>query len=214
MSEIATLTPQSRIKAMLGLDLITIGGWRYVAGFAIAILAGSALFSFLGLQLLGIALVIQGMNLIAAPATYRLNTLTDSLPISRRQVITSHYVAILLATVGYSIAVIAGALLRSLLNIGSQRIDLSMVTVALSGSLAILSILMPVILKWGQRLGVLVIFIGTLVGFGALWAWTYLDLPLPSLTFAALTAGELLLALGIYALSWSICVRIYEHQDH
>lgn len=163
-------------------------------------------------------------SMVSQDENYRLSRLYGTLPVSRRAVITSHYLlglGLQLATLGCALATVTGVGLW-------QRSDPYLGVLAAVGafSLAILifAIQVPLQLRFGSQRGSLLL-LGVLFATG-LAIKLALDALRPSpASFESIVSwvsGRSWALLGIavsiqlvcLAASWLIAVRIYERQDH
>ena len=163
-------------------------------------------------------------SLVSQDENYRLSRLYGTLPVSRRAVITSHYLlglGLQLATLGCALATVAGVGLW-------QRSDPYLGVLAAVGafSLAILifAIQVPLQLRFGSQRGSLLL-LGVLFATG-LAIKLALDALRPSpASFESIVSwvsvrSWVVLGIAVFiqlvclAASWLIAVRIYERQDH
>lgn len=197
--------------------------------FLIGIIAAGTIFNFYGgpqaaLPLFMATGMILAANIISQDELYRLNGLYGTLPLSRRAVITSHYlVGIALQITCIILAV--GAVTTANYWKGTEiQSEIVMTVVSMSLITAFFTLQVPLQIKFGsQRAPLLFIGIIFLLAISGKIVWEAVQ-PDPTLLETALSWivdnrwMVVVAIIGILAVllsvSWAVTVRLYERQDH
>ena len=225
MPDLATATPldapaattRSNLGAMVRLDLLTIKSMRNVVLFLMAIGAVLATFGVWAftMPMVAILTVLTIASVVGGGETLNLRLLYGALPVSRRTVITAHYVVAIGTLCVSTIPLVVGGLLAGLL--GNEQPPRVEVLGIMAVTAMIVPFLIPAYVKWGQAKAGLIVMAAafTLGGLGALANAfaknTTMTVPEPP----AVSPWWLAVAIPVaYLASSLVSVRIYEHQDH
>lgn len=215
----------STLAPMLLLDIANLASWRRAAPVIVVAMAGMAWSS--GVQMAVLMLYVGSAFMAFNPFTmderYRLPLLYGGLPVTRRTVITSHYLIAVGALAMAMVLVVPCALLSHAglgLDIG-EEIQIGLLTI--TGASVVLGPALPLVIRFGVKvlsyayLGVLGLFAGLamltkLTGLGpvvpleslATWAETHL---LAAVSILAVVV------VGIWVASYLVSVRWFEAKD-
>lgn len=222
MSDTAT-THLAGLGPMLRLDIANLATWRRSGPVIIVALLFLAWMG--GLQMASIMLYI-GWYLIAVNAftmddNHRLPLLYGGLPVTRRTVVTSHYLIALAALAAAALLIVPAALISASRPEGglfADEVGIGLGT--LLGTSAALAVMIPLIVRFGSRaLGYVALGIMAVFAFVALAVGPWIAAPAARLTAWAAanpvlaTAVAVVLLVAAWLASYLASVRLYAAKD-
>lgn len=210
------------VLPVIRLDLSLLRGYLTVllvvaAGVCIANLAGMGGISSFVVPFLSVVALMVASNLFTLISAANLTRLFSSLPVTRATVMRGHYLTIGMAVLVTLVPWLGGWLGSLALpgrGLGTDEMFAGFLSTALI--LDLVAILIPCLVKWGPRVGSLVLMgivftiAAVAVGLGEAFGSVIERLPSPDVAFAL--AG--LVALLGYGISCVVSTKVYERQEH
>ncbi|MFT3888430.1 MAG: ABC-2 transporter permease [Arachnia sp.] len=210
----------SEFGAMLRLDAFNLISLRRVVPiYGVLVVAFAVMWGgVMALPLVAALGVMTSTVLFCSGPADRRNLLSGTLPVRRRVVMLSHYAIVAVGTVLVAALTVVVTLAADTLRRRPDEGLLAAGAATCGGVFLVLSVLLPLQVRWGGDVArwvampaSLVLVIVLTLARDAGWA------PAPAQTagFDAVAPwGLLVLGLAALSVSWAVAVKVYERQDH